>query len=89
MIWASIWLFIFMAALGVVGTMDYHDQIAVEEFRKDYAIVTDDHGEPQLVEVQNAKPMRKVQEARALPRKRLLPGEVFLYDVQGTPGAVP
>lgn len=66
-IWMSIWLAIVMAIFVIAGNMDHHDQVAVEEFRQEYKVVTDERGEPQLVEVRNAQTMRQVQATRTLP----------------------
>lgn len=70
MMWITIWLFLFAAILGLVGTMDYRDQVAVEEFRHEYVVITDDQGEPQLVarKVRDAKSVRSMQTAGTVPR---------------------
>ncbi len=43
------------ALLGVVGTMDRHDEEAVAEFKRDFVVVMDEQGEPQLVSLKEAR----------------------------------
>lgn len=55
-----IFLVLLFVSLGAVGTMDYQDQQALEDFKREYVVITDEKGLPRLLSLKEDRELMEL-----------------------------